>query len=536
MTEPTVLTGESNARPIVGMGATGLAIALFLVGAILLAVPAEEDAFIYYRYALQFARGEGLVFQAGEPVEGFSGFLWMWLLAIAATVGCDLPTIGPLLGLAAGVALILTTRRLAQVVGLGGGAGSVAVLAIASCHAVMWWARSGLETLCYATFVTGFVARYLALGAGASRRDRLLAGVWLAAVVLSRPEGLLLVGIVALDLAWRRALSREVALLLPWALAQLGLWFWRWSVYGSLVPNTGVKVDPLNVSRSVPQVAGYLASVGFVPFAMPLWYLVTRRHDTGERRWRVRFLMSAVVLMSLGFTLLAGGDYREHFRFLVPTLPLLVVAFLSAMTRLSLPAVFQKRFGLTAAFVLLSSYSVFEVARNLAGRPAWSGVLNEWRDPTSATDDYHLHLADWLIANADSGLTVAYGQMGKAPYYTLVAGHELQFVDTLGLLDRQFTRTLGLPRKVREVVSEFWNGGSLTAAHDAARRRLHAEYLDYLFGERRPDLIVLEEHFLTTGRPLFRSLIARPEFERDYVLRAEVPSPQRLLFRVYERR
>lgn len=150
--------------------------------------------------------------------------------------------------------------------------------------------------------------------------------------------------------------------------------------------------------------------------------------------------------------------------------------------------------------------------------------------------DYHLHIADWLIANARSGQTVTYGQMGKAPYYTLLAGLELQFVDTLGLLDRQFARTLGLPRKIRDLASEVWNGRSVTAAHDAARRRLHAEYLDYLLLERRPDLIVLEEHFVSTGRPLIRSLMGRPEFESDYRLRAAVPSPQRVLFRVYERR
>lgn len=370
-----------NARPsAVEPWVTGLAIALFLGAAMLLSIPAEEDAFIYYRYALQFARGEGLVFQAGEPVEGFSGFLWMWTLAIAAAAGCDLPTVGPLLSLAAGAALILATRRLARVVGLGPGAGTVAVLAIAGCHSVMWWGRSGLETLCYATFVTGFASRYLALGVDASHRDRWRAGWWLAAAVLSRPEGLLLVVVVALDLCARRGIRHHAAVLWPWALAQLGLWCWRWSIYGSLVPNTCVKVDPLNVSRSVPQVLGYVTSVGIVPFVLPLWIAAVRRGSSAAQQ-RLRFLMLTVLVVSIGFTLLAGGDYREHFRFLVPTLPLLIVAFLLAMAQLPVPAIARGRAGPIAALALLSTASALEIARNLMRRPSYSGVAHEWRDP-----------------------------------------------------------------------------------------------------------------------------------------------------------
>ena len=38
-----------------------------------------DDAFISYRYALNLVEGKGLVFNAGERVEGYSNFLWtLW--------------------------------------------------------------------------------------------------------------------------------------------------------------------------------------------------------------------------------------------------------------------------------------------------------------------------------------------------------------------------------------------------------------------------------------------------------------------------
>ena len=36
----------------------------------------QDDAFITYRYARNLARGEGLVFNPGERVEGYTNFLW----------------------------------------------------------------------------------------------------------------------------------------------------------------------------------------------------------------------------------------------------------------------------------------------------------------------------------------------------------------------------------------------------------------------------------------------------------------------------
>jgi arabinofuranosyltransferase len=50
-----------------------------------------DDAFISYRYAQNLTKGLGLVFNAGERVEGYSNFLWtMWCaLGLRCGAGCE---------------------------------------------------------------------------------------------------------------------------------------------------------------------------------------------------------------------------------------------------------------------------------------------------------------------------------------------------------------------------------------------------------------------------------------------------------------
>ena len=47
----------------------------------------QDDAFISFRYAENFARGAGLVWNAGERVEGYTNFLWTMLMGVVIIVG-----------------------------------------------------------------------------------------------------------------------------------------------------------------------------------------------------------------------------------------------------------------------------------------------------------------------------------------------------------------------------------------------------------------------------------------------------------------
>ena len=64
-------------------------------------VPAQtDDAFISYRYARNLVDGLGLVYNAGERVEGMTNLFWTLLVAAGLALGFEAKAVGHALGVA----------------------------------------------------------------------------------------------------------------------------------------------------------------------------------------------------------------------------------------------------------------------------------------------------------------------------------------------------------------------------------------------------------------------------------------------------
>ena len=87
--------------------------ALFVCGFVLIAhvVPFSrftvDDAYISYRYSENFADGQGLVFNQGEKVEGYSNFLWVLILGLLKKVSVDVILASKILGLLSLLAVLI---------------------------------------------------------------------------------------------------------------------------------------------------------------------------------------------------------------------------------------------------------------------------------------------------------------------------------------------------------------------------------------------------------------------------------------------
>jgi len=156
---------------------------------------AIDDAYISFRYAANLARGLGLVWNAGERVEGYTNFGWVMLLALASRLGLDLPRVSRLanLFLAAGlVAFALTflarrSRRPLLAMALAGGV-------LAADGVLARWAQDGMETVLFTLLV--FAGAALSAPAG-MEEEAASPSPWRGALVfalaaLVRPEGALL--------------------------------------------------------------------------------------------------------------------------------------------------------------------------------------------------------------------------------------------------------------------------------------------------------------------------------------------------------
>jgi len=521
-----------------------VAAALLVFGliAVSLSMPAEEDAFIYYRYAWNWAHGHGLVFNTGDPVEGFSGPIWMMVLALLARAGLDLPRTVPALGILCGAATLVATWLLARAAGLSRFGRLAPVVALALSAPFVVWSRSGLETPFYSLAIVVACAAYLAteypLAAGLQgpvrRWVRWVAMLAPLAVTLGRPEGMLLVGLLVADrLTDGRDNGRDyrgaLRYALPTAIGYGGYLVWRFLTFHRLVPNTSVKLYPLLIDRSGGQFLGYVLYLGALPLLLPLLALLRSGERRAERR-RLILLLAVPALLSVAFNFLSGGDYRPGFRYFIPTLPVLLVAVWCGYELL---AAGRAKAGRSVLLALLLVGPLLALRENPPRIAGWrQEVFDRWLDPFSDTSHWGIQSALWMDAHIPPKSVVAFGQMGRIPYYLASRGHEVTFIDTLGLVDRQVAEVYRFDRKLKDLFRDLRAGRSWPEALEKGRRE-RANRLAEVVLARHPDFILIETALDDYG--MMKALVASPGLKASYRLTGQLPPEGMAYVRIYTR-
>jgi hypothetical protein len=213
-----------------------LLLALVALGARLLPSPRTiDDAFITFRYARNLLAGSGLVYNAGEHVLGTTTPLYACLLAAIAGVtrSENYPWLALLVNSLADALTCLLLVDLGRRLSGRRAVGLLAGLLWAIAPMSVTFAIGGMET---SVFILLLTATGLAYVRGQARLAAVLAGL----LLLTRPDGALLVAPLVVDLVARRA--RERAFPLVEALLFLGS-LAPWAIiatvyYGSPVPHS----------------------------------------------------------------------------------------------------------------------------------------------------------------------------------------------------------------------------------------------------------------------------------------------------------
>jgi hypothetical protein len=299
-------------RPYTYAFAAGVLLVVSALGAVFHAY-AYDDPYITFRYAQNLLAGNGLVYNAGEPVLSTTTPGYALLLAALGLVFPQLPLLGNLLS-AAGLglgALMLYLWACEEERPLAGAIAGALLLTFPLCISTF-----GSEMCVYIGLA--LAALYL------HRRGRPVWAMALAgAATLVRPDGLLVAGLIAgltaghLFLAQRRIPLLVYALILtPWI--AYGTW-----AYGS----------PLPVTLSAKQAQGRMAISDsfvwgaykivrdyarqppywlFVPLgALGAWRIAARR-----RQWLILLAWTACQLA--GYALLGVSRYFWYYAPLVP--------------------------------------------------------------------------------------------------------------------------------------------------------------------------------------------------------------------------
>lgn len=290
-----------------------------------------DDAYISFRYARNLARGLGLVFNAGERIEGYTNFLWTVLLAGGVRLGLDPDALAKVLGGAAalgalGAAYLLERRVLAL-----RGVPALSPWLLASSIAFSGYAVFGLETALFVFLVLAGTellfrendresAATLAAGSPpplawlGTREGFPFSGLLFGLAGLTRPEAPLFLGIPMLFLGrrffGRQNLLRGVVFVAPIALHML----WRHGYYGTWLPNT-LSAKTGNLRGQLEGGFRYLReySADAWPALLLALYGLCVAIVTRHRR---ALCLGAIALAVLGYVLLVGGDWMPYYRFL----------------------------------------------------------------------------------------------------------------------------------------------------------------------------------------------------------------------------
>jgi arabinofuranosyltransferase len=289
-----------------------------------------DDAFISFRYSQQLLSGNGLVFNIGERVEGYTNLLWVLEVALLGVLRIPMPIAAVGLSLLATAGTFLLVERLAHTTpfpSMRRYAVMAALLLLAVNRNVAVWTTSGLETRQFTFLIV--LAVWLVRRALRGRAAWWSVSLVLGAAELTRPEGALIAACVGAWVAWqlwrRRGpvLRPLLELGLPCAALVVGHYLWRHAYYGDWLPNTAYA----KVVRAWPDAGilyfGAAALHSALYLGLPLaivggWFRWLRRRDA------LLSLCAFVILPHALYITLIGGDHFE-FRVLDHYWPLLAV-------------------------------------------------------------------------------------------------------------------------------------------------------------------------------------------------------------------
>ena len=378
---------EANATPIQSTGSERwLAAAVLALGCglVVLRQWTCDDAFISFRYAEQLIAGHGLVFNAGEPVEGYTNFLWTLWIAAGLKLGVDPEAWAHLWSGAAflgSVGLLLWAYP--RVSDRPRSVSGVVLLPVAALAAVAhddWtiYATGGLETSLFALLLLGgFLTLLSGLPAG---RRAALAGGLLALATLTRPDGALIAlvgGVYTLVVGPREDRLRSAAIYggvfcLLWAPHQL----WRMAFYGDFFPNTYYAKSASSAwwSQGLRYLALYLVKywpLVVVPVAATL---AARR--AGVRWGRAVPLALAMMSVYVVYIVKVGGGFMFG-RLLVPMTPFAVIVLDGTLCRLAQrhPRAYRPALAVTLLGLVLTPFPVRhqEIRWGIANERAFYG-------------------------------------------------------------------------------------------------------------------------------------------------------------------
>lgn len=432
-----------------------------------------DDAWIHQVYARNLGTHFEFAFFAGQPSAGSTSPLWTILLALGYVLNVDFRgwAYGIGMGLLAASAFIVSRFKF-EVQGSTFGIHAsrfmfyVAMLFILEWHLV-WSAVSGMEILLFIFLSLLLVERFLA------RERGWVLGLLAGLLTLTRPEGVVLAGLVGLGMTfdfmphaprvthhvWRIAcyVGTFVLVMLPYLA-------FNWLVSGAIFPNTfyAKAAEYAILFERAPFVVRWLELlwtpfIGAQVLLIPgMLYIVVRLMR--NREWRTLIPLAWVVVLPAVYAFRLPVTY-QHGRYEMPVIPFIIV---------------YGMWGTIALFERINSWVIrtaWKISIGVTLVSFWVLGAMQYATDVAIIDCEMVQTARWVAANVPPDTVIAAHDIGALGYY-----YPRPFIDLAGLVSPEV----------------------IPFIRDESRLR------DYLFARRTNLLIVFPNWYATlTADPRF---------------------------------
>jgi hypothetical protein len=307
-----------------------------------------DDIFITLRYVQNWLAGNGIVYNVGERVEGYTHFLWMCLIAFFQLLGSKPEEIVKLLGVIsyAGTLLVFidVSRKIVSREKLFV---PLTAILLALNFDFKIWATGGLETSLF-TFLISASLWSMFIWKTSTERALVVSGLLLVLALMTRPDGVVFLATAGVFVAarslvqgntWKQFFRTTLLFGSAFIIIYLPYFVWKYFYYGDIFPNTyyaksgGASYYSQGFTYIWVYLKSYLSSFVALLGLMVLFFSLKQVKGLREQiRTLFHQPLNAMILLSLGYILLygiffvarVGGDFM-YARFLHPIVPMMYI-------------------------------------------------------------------------------------------------------------------------------------------------------------------------------------------------------------------
>ena len=425
----------------------------------------QDDSYITFRYVKNFTEGNGLVFNIGEHVEGYTCFFWVIFLSFLKVLGFNFISASSAVGILSALGAIFFTYKISEQifpknnnVYINAVFSLVSVLMLVSNGAFAYWAVSGMETGLFTLLITLGIYLYLK----ETRNQKLFpySSIVFLLASLTRPEGNLIFAVTILHKIIITLKSnkeaqggrlkilfskKNIIWLSVYIIPAFIYMAWRFSYYGYLLPNTFYAKTGSSIEyfmAGLDYFRDFASSYGLYGILIALTLINLKSKDWFNEYF---YLILQFFIFSI-YVIFVGGDVLRPGRFFVALLPVYYILIQEAFYTLTLLWQKGRKVSLLspAAIVLIAAavFSWFSYNSHFDTIKRYSELENGLVDKMRIT-------GTWLKSKqteAGRRLTVAATTIGAISYFS-----EVDLIDMLGLTDKVIAHD---PKPIPEISSK----------------------------------------------------------------------------------